>query len=277
MNASSKALILLFGVACAGTACGSRPAAPADPATPAERRLAGDSLMKQLSTTIAGAPEIAFTSEEIGSRTTRNGQRHTLRYTRELSLRRPGSLYFVMKGERDLEVFYQDSKVTLVSHKDKVFAEFPTTATLDETVDVISYRYGIPMPVGELLTLDPSASLLTSETTGGWSGREAIDGVPCIRLSWQEPRVDWSIWIEERAPGLPRKLEVSHKAHKAQPATTIVFKSWNLTPQIATAVFTPRVPADYEGIAAIQRAAAVLTEDDLAGAAAAQPAPATRK
>jgi hypothetical protein len=272
MNAASKGLTIWLGLACAVAACGSRPAGPADPVTPAERRQAGEALMKQLSVTIAGAQAIAFTSEETGSRTKTDGTRETLRYSRELSLRRPDRLHFVMKGDRDLEVFYQASKVTLVSHKDKVFAEFPATATLDETVDVISYRYGIPMPVGELLTLNPETSLLTAETTGGWAGREVIDGASCIRLSWQEPRVDWSVWLEEGGSGLPRKLEVSYKVHKARPATTIVFKSWNLAPSIADTVFDPRVPASYEGIAAIQRAAAVLTDEDLKNRSPAPPA-----
>ena len=219
--------------------------------------------MKQLSATIAGAQAIAFTSEETGSRTKPGGERETLHYSRELSMRRPDRLYFVMKGDHDLEGFYEGTKVTLVSHKHKVFAEFPAPATLDETVDVITYRYGIPLPIGELLTLNPETSLVTAETTGGWAGRETIDGTPCIRLSWQEPRVDWSVWLEEGGSRLPRKLEVSHKAHKAKPATTIVFKSWNLTPQIAESIFVPKVPPSYEGIAAIQRAAAVLTEEDL--------------
>ena len=270
-----RQLVVWLGLVCAATACSNRPAAPADPVTPAERRQAGEALMKQLSATIAGAQAIAFTSEETGSRTKPGGARETLRYTRELSMQRPNRLYFVMKGDRDLEAFYAGTKVTLVSHKDKVFAEFPAPATLDETVDVISYRYGIPMPVGELLTLNPETSLVTAETTGGWAGRETIDGAACIRLSWQEPRVDWSVWLEEGGSGLPRKLEVSHKAHKAMPATTIVFKSWNLTPQIADTIFDQRVPAGYEGIAAIQRAAAVLTEEDLK--APATPVPAQEK
>jgi hypothetical protein len=276
MNTAMRYFAVLL-LTCAAIACQRAPAAPpADPATPDERRAAGEALLKQLSATIASAQAISFRTDEIGTRTTRSGQKQTVTYSRELSMRRPNRLHFVMTGGRDLEAFYQGSKVTLVSHGDKVFAEFPAPATLDETVDVITDRYGVPMPIGDLLTLNPQISLRTAETTGGWAGRETIDGTPCVRLTWQEPRVDWSVWLEDGGSGLPKKLDVVYKAHKRQPAATIVFKSWNLAAQIADTVFEPRVPPDYEGIAAIQRASAVLTAEDVAAASAA-PAPSAPK
>jgi hypothetical protein len=257
---------LLVLIAVAASACGGGAGAPAAADVPADRRAAGEALLKQVSARIAAAQALTLTTNETASRTKPGGERETLRYTRELTLRRPGSLFFVLKGDRELEAFYSASKVTLVSHKEKVFAEFPAPATLDETVEVITFRYGIPMPIGEVLTLDPAVSLVTTDTTGGWSGREAVDGKPCIRLDWQEPTVDWAVWIEEGGTGLPRKLEITHKAHKARLATTIVFTSWNLLPQFDDVIFAPRVPNDYEGIAAVQRAAAVLTEEEIAAA-----------
>ncbi len=37
----------------------------------------------------------------------------------------------------------------------------------------------------------------------------------------------------------------------------LTFTGWNLAPQITDAAFVPKVPGDYEGIAILQRAAAV--------------------
>ena len=37
----------------------------------------------------------------------------------------------------------------------------------------------------------------------------------------------------------------------------LTFTGWNFAPQITDATFVPKVPADYEGIAIVQRAAAV--------------------
>ena len=42
-----------------------------------------------------------------------------------------------------------------------------------------------------------------------------------------------------------------------QPVTDVTFTEWNLTPSITDATFVPKVPAEYEGIAVVQRAAAI--------------------
>ena len=57
------------------------------------------------------------------------------------------------------------------------------------------------------------------------------------------------------------------KHRTGQPLTDVTFTNWNLAPQTSDATFTPNVPAEYEGIAILQRAAAVK------GAAAPSPAP----
>ena len=65
---------------------------------------------------------------------------------------------------------------------------------------------------------------------------------------------------------LPLRLKVVQKSRKGQPTVDLTFTSWDLAPQITDATFVPKVPADYEGIAIVQRAAAVK------GAAATPPA-----
>jgi hypothetical protein len=53
----------------------------------------------------------------------------------------------------------------------------------------------------------------------------------------------------------------------------LTFTAWNFAPPITDATFVPKVPADYEGIAVLQRAAAVKK-----AAPPAEPAaPATKK
>ena len=47
------------------------------------------------------------------------------------------------------------------------------------------------------------------------------------------------------------------KSRKGQPSVDLTFTSWDLAPQVTDATFVPKVPAEYEGIAIVQRAAAV--------------------
>jgi hypothetical protein len=56
----------------------------------------------------------------------------------------------------------------------------------------------------------------------------------------------------------------------------LTFTAWDLAPQVSDATFVPKLPAEYEGIAILQRAAAVKTS--ASGAPPAEPAPpATKK
>ena len=52
-------------------------------------------------------------------------------------------------------------------------------------------------------------------------------------------------------------LQGRAEARTGQPVIDVTFTDWNLAPSVTDATFVPKVPADYEGIAVVQRAAAV--------------------
>ena len=56
---------------------------------------------------------------------------------------------------------------------------------------------------------------------------------------------------------LPARFKVVQKRRTGQPVADVTFTAWNVAPQITDATFVPKVPAEYEGIAVVQRAAAV--------------------
>ena len=252
-----------LAVALSVAACGPR---ERDPETPDARRERGLSMIQAMSDRLAASKSIAVeTSEEI-SRITRTGERRVDTFTRELKMRRPDRLYSRTRGARELEIFYEGSRLTVISHPEKVYGELATPPTIDETVDVLSDRYDIALPIGDLLTDNPRHALISSEMTGGWAGRERVDGTMCARLAWQHPRVDWTIWIPESGEPLPRRLHIIYKARRGQPDAKVDFRKWDLHANIPDETFARHVPADYDGIAVIQRASA------LAGSAEPPPA-----
>jgi hypothetical protein len=260
--------------ACGGPESGGGASREPEPATEAEKRAKGEDLLKRVSERIAAAQAFSFTTSEVVERVRKSGEKITLNLNREVAVQRPNRLWYKATGDRDLESFYNGENVTLVSHKEKVWAEIPAPPTIDETVDVMSERYDIPMPIGDMISTNPHESLISEDTTGGWAGTENIDGISCRILSWQHPNVDWKVWIPASGEPLPKKLEITYKARRGQPKTILNFKEWNLAPQFTDATFTRRVPDDYEGIPVVQRASAVLTPEE---AAKPEPAPAATK
>jgi len=221
-----------------------------------DKRTRGEELLKKTSTSIANASAFSFSTDEVTERTTRDGTTKAIHTQRQITVRRPNRLWFKTSGDRGTEGFYDGSRLTLVFHGEKVFGIIPTPPTLDETVHVVSERYDIPLPIGDLITTDPHTSLISSQTTGGWESEELIDGKQCARLVWHHPNVDWTIWIPTFGEPLPRQLWVNYKTNKR--TATVLFKDWNLSPKVNEEMFESRIPDDYEGVAMIQRAAAVL-------------------
>jgi len=259
MNPFAETALFLALVA---TAC-SRSEAPTPssentPPTAEQKRAQGDEILKQMAGKLKSATALTFSTSESNERVRRNNEKVTIKLERQVALRRPDRLWFKATGDRDLEGVYNGKVVMLITHKDKVFGEFPAPPTLEETADAITSKYGIALPIADLLSYDPKQSLLDTKTTGGWQGREAIEGVECNVLAYQHPNVDFSIWIPASGDPIPKKLAISYKARRGQPKSTILFRDWNLSPQLSDETFARKVPPDYEGIPVIQRAPAVL-------------------
>ena len=100
-------------------------------------------------------------------------------------------------------------------------------------------------------------ALLSEKTTGGYVGIENVGDTPCVHLAFRDVGVDWELWLPVQGEALPKRLKVLQKRRTGQPVVDLTFTAWNLAPQVTDATFVPKVPADYEGIAMLQRAAAV--------------------
>jgi hypothetical protein len=69
--------------------------------------------------------------------------------------------------------------------------------------------------------------------------------------------VDWELWLPVQGDPLPKRFKVVQKSRTGEPAVDVRFISWNVAATMDDQTFVPKLPADYEGIAVLQRAAAV--------------------
>ena len=243
----------LFAVVVAGlSACTSR-----EPATDAERLARGRELVQQMSTRLASAKIVRVTTTETRDVVSVGGRKATVAQTGEYVVERPNHFYAKMTGGRNLESWYNGKTLTIASHNEKVFAQAPMPDTIDRTLDALAERYDMPLPMGDLFYGSPEKALISATTTGGYAGTENVGGTPCVHLAFHDVGVDWELWLPTQGDPLPKRFKVVQKSRTGQPAVDLTFAAWEFTPQISKATFTPKVPADYEGIAVVQRAAAV--------------------
>jgi hypothetical protein len=254
-------------VACAiASLAGACSRGPAVPRTDAERLTLGKQVIDRLSAKLASAQTFSVKTREVRHVTDSKGQPKQDTFDRETFVRRPDRLYTMTTGDRQNETWYDGVGLTLVIHKDKVFAQARMPETLDKTLDAMHERYGVATPLSDFIYSSPAKALITDATTGGWVGRESIDGQETDHLAFKDKGVNWEIWIPATGDPLPRKFSAEFTEDKRLRKIEVLFREWNFAPQIASDRFTPKVPADYEGIAIVQRARVLRNIKDDAAA-----------
>ena len=248
LSRSALAALTTIGV----VACG-----PREPTTDAERLARGRELVQQMSARLAAATGVSVTTTEARDVVRRSGEKDRVSVTAVYTVRRPDRFHTKMAGGRGLESWYDGKKFTVAVQQDKVFAQAPMPETIDRTLDALAERYDMALPLGDLFYSSPEKALLSDTTTGGYVGTENVGETPCYHLAFRDTGVEWELWLPVQGEPLPKRLKTVGKQRRGQPLTDVTFTEWNLAPQTGDAAFTPNVPADYEGIAILQREAAV--------------------
>jgi hypothetical protein len=230
-------------------ACG-----PGEPRTDAERLARGREIIERMSAKLTAAPVFSVTTSEIRDEIRSSGASEQVTLTRATVVRKPDRFYSVVTGGRHNEVWYDGVGLTLVLHNEKVFAQSRAPETIDKTLDALYERYGLSTPISDYVYTSPAKALLTDKTTGGWVGRETAGDQQLDHLAFKDTGVTWEIWIPAVGDPLPQRTVTQFDDNRQVRKIETTFTDWNLAPQIPENRFSPTVPADYEGIAMVQRA-----------------------
>ena len=227
------------------------------PVDPLER---GRAELRRMSDTLTNSASFTFSTTEEHVRPGRGSEPVARNVSRQIAIRRPDGVWFSATGDRDGQVWYNGSTVTLVSRREEVWGRVELPETLDEALDELSIRYAVPMPMADLLYSSPYEAFWTDDTTGGWVGSEEIDGRGCHHLAFQHEAVDWELWVAEDEPALPCRLSIAYKQEPGETRSAITFSDWNLGVDLQDSRFEAEIPDGYERIGLVER----LTPEELA-------------
>ena len=237
------------GFALALVACAALAAAGCsrEPDTPEARRQRGDEIVRAMSDRLAREKTFVVDITDTRERS-RGGKTVSVRTSRQFTIRRPDRITVRATGESDLVGWYDGQKLTFVSDSQKVWARVAGGTTIDETLDRLAERLAMPMPMADFLYSSPFEALIGESSTGGYVGRETIDGAATFHLAYQHPSVDWDLWVNEQGDPLPKKYRVTDKTLTPPRTVEVVFNRWQLGAAVTDAAFAPVVPPGYERI-----------------------------
>jgi len=209
-----------------------------------------------MSKNMAALQTFAYTVDERRQTPGQGNAKGERRVTRHVTVRRPNAVAFTGEGDRgESSGWYDGKQLTLISHRDKVWARGPMPPTLDEALDFLSNEYDVQLAAADLLYSSPYDAFMTKDTTGGWVDTQKIGDRPCEHLAYRQPVVDWEIWLTTDR-SLPCQLKITYKQTPGAPSTLVTYRALE-KPQITNDTFVPKVPDGYQRIKILRHATVI--------------------
>jgi hypothetical protein len=173
-----------------------------------------------------------------------SGQQVQAGRTVELQVRRPDRFHAeVRSARRNRGLFYDGKSLTLLDRSQNFYGSIAAPATLDAALDTATERFGITVPLEDIIVSDSYQGLMGRVKAGAHLGDVKVLGVPCEHLAYSMEKVDWQIWIEQGARPVPRKIVITYKDEEGSPEYTAILSNWDFQTKLPDFVFTFEPPA----------------------------------
>jgi hypothetical protein len=203
-----------------------------------------DEAMRKMSAFLAAAKRFSFTAEETYDLEMARAYRIEVTNNRTLTVERPSRFAAVGSGDTlQRSSWYDGRTLTVLNRQKNAYTALEMPGTIDGVLDKLAEDYEIVLPLSDLLYADPYASLMGGVLYGKYLGIHTAEGVPCHHLTFGQEGLYWQIWIDAGPKPLPRKLSLVYWELPGAPRYEATFKSWNLGPTPAAALFQFKPPA----------------------------------
>ncbi|BAU65321.1 hypothetical protein STA3757_27030 [Stanieria sp. NIES-3757] len=208
-----------------------------------------DTVLREMSDFLKSQNQFQFTANTIRDVMSSNGALVQIAQDVDVVVNRPNQFKVQTSGDLVKRQFWYDgTTVALLDSERGVYATREAPDTIDATLDALSQKFAVSMPLADLLYSDIYEGLTKNVVAGYYFGLSEVDGVPCHHLVFVQNNIDWQIWIEDSDTPLPRKVAVGYKDKPGVPRYLAVIDDWNLTPQVAKDEFTFTPPADAKEV-----------------------------
>ena len=169
--------------------------------------------------------------------------------TDKVSVRRPDRIRAVYDGDLDKRKFWYDGKsVTLLDTEDNLYSTFAAPPEIDAAIDFAIEKYGLSVPLADLLYSDPYKILTENVVQGFYVGKSRVQGADCYHLLFIQNTIDWQAWIEIGNRPLPRKAVITYKNQPGAPQYTALLSDWDFSSPLPDSLFKFQPPEGAEQI-----------------------------
>lgn len=209
-----------------------------------------DSALRQMGEHLAAAKQLSFRAWEMVDEMYETGQKIQFSSMRSVVIRRPDRLASTVSGDLlNRLVVYDGKTLSILDADSNTYGRIDVPDTIDATLDFVAQRFGITVPLSDLLFSDPYGIVIDTVRTGRYLGIHHVWDIKCHHLAFQHDNLDWQIWIEEGNTPWPRKLVITYKALPGQPQFIALLDGWNSNPNVDDDTFKLVLPESATEVA----------------------------
>lgn len=202
-----------------------------------------DELLRRTSDYLAQSQFFSVNAEVWQDAVLASGQRVQAARTVDLEVRRPNRLHAEIRStRRNRGIWYDGKNVSMLDRNRNTYGVVPAPNNLDEMLDSALVRFGIAIPLEDLIESNPYAEVRQKISSGTDIGPTIILGVPCEHLAFSQTNIDWQIWIENGPRPVPRKIVITYKDEEGSPQFTAIFSDWDFLTKLPEFVFNFEPP-----------------------------------
>lgn len=136
----------------------------------------------------------------------------------------------------DREFYYDGKTLTMYGPKIGYYGSVPAPATIGETLEMASERYGIEVPLADLFAWGTDEDGTADLTSAFFVGVSQIGDTACDHYAFRQEGADWQLWIEPDDTPLPCRVVITATDDEMLPQYVSTL-TWTLDPPLEEADF----------------------------------------
>ena len=200
-------------------------------------------VVRAMAAFLAQNKAFAFEAEERFDEIPSGQPRTLLTNVRRVAVQRPNKLAADAEGDTlSRSVWFDGQTFSIFDRTQNVYASIPMPGSIDAALDTLADKYGVSVPLADLLYNDPYTVLTEDVTYSRSLGLHLAAGVLCHHLVFSQPTIEWQIWIDAGDQPLVRQLAISYVREPGEPQYVATLSKWRLLPSLADDLFRFEAP-----------------------------------
>lgn len=189
-------------------------------------------VLNDMGTYLSSLPKYAIDAEEtVDEHHEESGMNVQMSHNRRVLVVRPNGVHSTTSGDQQRCFYYNGKTVTLHERDKNMYVTIPAPDSIEKMMEEMHEKYGMSLPLAELLMSKPDAAMLEQVDHGYYIGEHTVEGVKCHHIACSQKNVDWQLWVEAGPKPLPRKLVITYTKMDGDPQYSVVIKKWDLNPE----------------------------------------------